>query len=145
LLASGPAERRSYADLGRATGMSASEAHQATRRGVLAGLLAPAAGMLLALEQAGLAIYERLKARSIELTHSQYAIPLLDQAFRKPVFTSGHLDFGKGAPSKQAIANLLRALRDGGVLKVVREGSGRRPTVYALTELVHACEGREVL
>jgi len=42
-LASGPAERRSYADLGRATGMSASEAHQATRRGVLAGLLAPAA------------------------------------------------------------------------------------------------------
>jgi len=125
--------------------MSASEAHQATRRGVLAGLLAPAAGMLLALEQAGLAIYERLKARSIELTHSQYAIPLLDQAFRKPVFTSGHLDFGKGAPSKQAIANLLRALRDGGVLKVVREGSGRRPTVYALTELVHACEGREVL
>lgn len=42
-LASGPTERRSYAELGRATGMSASEAHQATRRGVLAGLLAPAA------------------------------------------------------------------------------------------------------
>lgn len=92
-----------------------------------------------------LTIYERLKARSIELTHSQYAIPLLDQAFRKPVFTSGHLDFGKCAPSKQAVANLLRALKDGGVLKVVREGSGRRPTVYALTELVNACEGRRVL
>jgi hypothetical protein len=34
---------RSYAELGRATGLSASEANQSARRGVLAGLLSPGA------------------------------------------------------------------------------------------------------
>ena len=94
--------------------------------------------------RAALELHERLKPRVLDLTHSPYAVPLLDQAFRRPVFHSAHLKFGASRPSRPAIANLLRALRDGGVLKVVREGAGRRPTVYALAELVNLCEGKRV-
>lgn len=92
-----------------------------------------------------LELYERLKRQALELTHSQFAVPLLDQAFRKPVFQSAHLDFGERAPSKPAIANLLRALKKGKVLKVLREGSGRRPAVYALADLINVCEGKRVV
>jgi len=92
-----------------------------------------------------LELYDRLKAQVLGLTHSQYAVPLLDQAFRSPVFRSVHLRFGERSPSKPAVANLLRALRKGKVLKVIREGSGRRPTVYALAELLNVCEGKKVV
>jgi Fic family protein len=91
-----------------------------------------------------LALHERLKARVLDLTNSQYALPVLDQAFKRPVFHSAHLRFGPKRPSRPAVANLLRALREGGVLKVVREGAGRRPTVYVLAELVNLCEGERV-
>jgi hypothetical protein len=48
-------------------------------------------------------------------------------------------------PSKQMVAQLLRVLREAGILKPVREASGRRAQVLALAELVNLCEGREVV
>ena len=48
-------------------------------------------------------------------------------------------------PSRLQIATLLGGLRDAGILKVVRQGSGRRPQVLALAELVNLCEGRRTL
>jgi hypothetical protein len=71
-------------------------------------------------------------------------VPLLDHAFKQPVFQSRHLKFGSRHPSRPAVANLLRALREDAILKVVREGAGRRPTVYVLADLVNLCEGRKV-
>jgi len=92
-----------------------------------------------------LELYERLKKQVLELTRSQYAVPLLDQAFRRPVFQSGHLKFGGRAPSKAAIASMLRALKEGKVLKLVREPSGRKPAIFALAELINLCEGKRVV
>lgn len=91
-------------------------------------------------------LYTRLKAKVIELTHSQFAVPLLDQIFARPLFQSSHLRFlTDPKPSRQAVANLLRALREAGILKVVRKGSGRRAQVLALAELLNLCEGKEVI
>ncbi len=90
-------------------------------------------------------LYGRLKERVIELTRSQFAGPLLDQAFKQPLFQSLHLRFGPRAPSKQAISNLLRALLKDEILKVVVAGAGRRPGIYALAELVNLCEGKRVI
>ena len=90
-------------------------------------------------------LYARLKDRVIALTHSQFAVPLLDQIFERPLFQSSHLRFaGDRQPSRQAIAHLLRVLRDNGILKVVREGRGRRAQVLAFAELINLCEGNEV-
>jgi len=90
-------------------------------------------------------LYDRVKTRVLSLTHSQYAVPLLDQMFERPVFEAGHLKFGDSPPTRAAITNLLRSLREGKVVKVLREGSGRRPTVYAFADLINLCEGKKVV
>ena len=90
-------------------------------------------------------LYEHLKARVIELTHSQYAVPLLDQIFERPFLRSTDIRLvGDQSPSRQAIASLLRILRDNGILKVAREGSGRRAHVLVFPELINLCEGKKV-
>ena len=82
----------------------------------------------------------------LELTHSQYAIPLLDQLFQRPVFQSSHIRLPvTPQPSRQAISSLLRTLRDAGILKVIREGRGRLAQGLALTELINLCEGKDVI
>lgn len=91
-------------------------------------------------------LYEKLKVRVIDLTHSQYAVPLLDRIFERPLFQSTHLRFLDGPkPSRQSVAYLLRALLKAGILKVVKEGSGRRPQVLALADLINLCEGKKVI
>jgi Fic family protein len=90
-------------------------------------------------------LYERLKHRVLSLTHSQFSVPLLDFVFQQPVFRASALDRQPHMPSRQQIATLLGRLRDAGILKVVRQGRGRRPQVLALAELVNLCEGPEAL
>jgi len=90
-------------------------------------------------------LYSHLKGRIIDLTHSQYAVPLLDCLFEQPVFTSSLLDDRSGMPGKPMIMNMLGRLKKAGVLKVVREGSGRRPQILALAELINVCEGSDVI
>lgn len=85
-------------------------------------------------------LYASLKQRVIELTHSQYAVPLLDQIFCKPIFRSSNIDLGPNAPSYVTISTLLRTLKQADILQTVREGSGRRAQVLMLGELVELCE-----
>jgi Fic family protein len=92
-----------------------------------------------------LALYKGLKERILELTHSQYAVPLLDRLFEHPVFSSTALVDDKAMPSRPMVLNLLRRLREAGILTLIREGSGRRPQVLALAHLVNLCEGKRVL
>ena len=63
-------------------------------------------------------LYERLKGQIIELTHSQFAIPLLDQMFKQPIFQSNALDKIPGMPSKAAILTMLNKLKTEKILKV---------------------------
>lgn len=92
-----------------------------------------------------LALYDRLKARSIALTRSQYAVPLLDRLFAQPIFASNDLFGAPAMPTKPVVTQLLQRLRDDGILKQLRQASGRRPQVLALTELVNLCEGKRVV
>ena len=90
-------------------------------------------------------LYERLKGRVLELTRSQFAVPLLDRLFERPVFQSSDLVDQKGMPSKPMVMAMLGSLKEAGILKVLRRGSGRRPQKLAFVELVNLCEGRKVL
>ncbi|MEK6606816.1 MAG: Fic/DOC family N-terminal domain-containing protein [Myxococcota bacterium] len=87
-----------------------------------------------------LALYERLKAKAIALTRSEYAVPLLDHLFAQPVFASSTLFGLPDMPSKPVVTKLLAQLRGAGVLKRLRAARGRRPQVLALAELVNLCE-----
>lgn len=90
-------------------------------------------------------LYEKLKARVIGLTHSQYAVPLLDRLFQQPVFQPAHIQLEAFQMSRQALHALVRTLREAEVLKVVRAGSGRRGQVLALADLVNLCEEKPIV
>ena len=90
-------------------------------------------------------LYQRLKGRFLELTHSQYAVPLLDHLFQMPILTSAVLIKAKGMPSKPMVMSLLKMLKEAEILKVISVGSGRRPQVLALAELINMCEGKKVI
>lgn len=90
-------------------------------------------------------LYERMKIRVIELTHSQHAVPLLDRLFDQPVFQSSHLTKHKQMPSLPTVMQMLRRLRKAGILKTVRKGSGRRAEIFAFAELLNLCEGQKVI
>lgn len=90
-------------------------------------------------------LYEQLKTRIINLTHSQFAVPLLDQMFKQPVFQSNMFKRLRGMPTKAAISAILNRLKTNGILKMLHEASGRRPQMLALAELINLCEGRQVI
>lgn len=92
-----------------------------------------------------LALYERLKARIIELTRSRYAVPLLDKLFAQPIFSSNDLFQDPRMPTKPVVTQLLQRLTDAGILKQLREARGRRAQMLALAELVNLCEGKKVV
>lgn len=91
-----------------------------------------------------LALYERLKREVIGATHSQYAIPLLDSIFQRPIFQVSHLR-GDHLPSRATMAILINQLKEKRILTPLSESRGRRSQVLALAELVNLCEGRKVV
>ncbi len=89
-------------------------------------------------------LYDEMKEKVLGLTHSQFATPLIDQIFEKPIFQSSHLRFKPVQPSRPQLNNMLVLLKKSNILKVIREGSGRRGTVYVFADLLNLCEGKKV-
>jgi Fic family protein len=89
-------------------------------------------------------LYSRLKQQVIDLTHSQFAVPLLDRLFAQPIFQISHLE-GKRMPTRPMINGLVTKLKEAGILKLLQEGSGRRGQVFVLSELLNVTEGRKVV
>ncbi len=85
-------------------------------------------------------LYNEMKARFVDLTHSQYAIHALDWIFERPIFKSS--DFVRSAsipkPTAQRIINVLKSEN---VLKTLEESSGRKAAVLAFTDLLNIAEG----
>ncbi len=90
-------------------------------------------------------LYDRLKKQVLELTHSQYAVPLLDRMFDRPINRSSDFIGQPDMPSTPMIMNMLTRFKAAGILKTVREGAGRRAQILALAELINLCEGRNVI
>jgi Fic family protein len=89
-------------------------------------------------------LYADLKTRVIDLTHSRFAVPLLDSLFEQPIFSASSLFGRTGLPSKPMITEMLTRLRVANILTVLREASGRRAQILAFPELLSLCEEREV-
>jgi Fic family protein len=92
-----------------------------------------------------LALYQQKKDWIVDKTKSPQAIRALDFLFCTPVFKSS--DFIEHSRINDATARRILTLISGedGLLKTLRESSGRRPAVYAFRELLNIAEGREVL
>jgi Fic family protein len=94
--------------------------------------------------QAILKLHQRMMLEVPSLLHSQFASSVVDFIFANPVFASAL--FVDRTDIQQASAlRFLALLRDGGVLRVIRQRSGRRPAIYAFPELLNIAEGRALI
>ncbi len=89
-------------------------------------------------------LYQSMRTRVTEITHSQHSPAILDAVFDRPVFQATDFVTRSGIPQPTA-KTALRKLREASVLTVLRESSGSRPAVLAFPELVNLAEGREIL
>ena len=90
-------------------------------------------------------LYEELKKQVLNLTHSQYAIPLLDAMFSRPIFRINDLlrmGTFPSEPSRQTVVGLIGKLAENKVLRVLQKGGGRRARRFSLQELIDICEGK---
>jgi Fic family protein len=92
-----------------------------------------------------LELYRQRKEWGVVKIRSQHTIRALDFLFNTPIFNStDFIDRAKiPGPTARRILNVLSA--GDGVLRTLRESSGRRPAVYAFSELINIAEGRPVV
>lgn len=88
-------------------------------------------------------LYDELKRTIPEMTRSQYAMRAQDWIFEQPIFTAPHFVRAAGIPTPSA-RRLLGVLEREGLLRTLREGSGRRPSVLAFVRLLNIAEGAAV-
>lgn len=94
-----------------------------------------------------MALYDDMKQRIHEITHSQYSVYLLDALFSKPIFKTTDLvtRFSQEhGIHEKTTPGLLRQLKDAGVLMELQAGRGRRAAVLCFPELLNLAEGHEV-
>lgn len=97
------------------------------------------AGNNLKKVDAVISLYETMKSRVREITHSQFCIQAIDFIFSAPIFQSSAFIHTASIPVPTA-RTILTHLKNNGILAVLREGSGRRPALYAFPELLNLTE-----
>ena len=88
-------------------------------------------------------LYDDMKRRLPELTNSRYAIHVLDWIFERPIFSGADFAASVGLAPRTA-RRILDTLREGGVLRVVDPGGGRRTAVLVFPDLLNTAEGKKV-
>ncbi len=94
------------------------------------------------------ALYEDMKLAIQAATHSQYTVHVLDAIFSKPIFRSSDLAqqlFREFGIHEKTTPGLLRQMRDAGILREMRPGSGRRPATLCFPRLINLAEGRDMV
>lgn len=89
-------------------------------------------------------LYELMKKKIHEITHSQYTVNLLDAIFDRPIFKT--TDFVQNSKiHKKTAMDLLKRLREAKILIALQEGSGRRAAVLCFPALLRITEERKTL
>jgi hypothetical protein len=86
-------------------------------------------------------LHQRMSRQLPGLLRFQFAGNVVDFIFAYPMFASALFTGRSGVPQPSAL-RFVALLRDGGILTALRERSGRRPAIYAFSELLNIAEGR---
>lgn len=81
-----------------------------------------------------LSLYEEMKEKIVDLTHSQFAVNTLDAIFNTPLFSSSEFIKSSKIPKDSAL-RILKILHANKILHVIEEGKGARPTIYVFNKL----------
>jgi len=90
--------------------------------------------------KAVLDLYDKMKLKVAEMSHSQFSIHALNWIFETPIFNSSDFVRASGIP-KPTAARILRVLKEENILQVWEESRGNKPAVYAYGELLNVAEG----
>lgn len=88
-------------------------------------------------------LHGRMMEKVRELTHSQYTSVLVNALFDRPLFTVNHI-VQHGIPLQVSYV-LLRQLKKTGIVRTIRNSSGRRAAILAFPELLNVAEGEKLL
>ncbi len=81
-------------------------------------------------------LYETSKKVFMEITHSQFAVSLLDAFFARPLISSTELMKHTRIENRITLNTLLNKLVSQNIISLKRKGKGRSPSVYAFSELL---------
>lgn len=90
-------------------------------------------------------LYEEMRRRFVEVTHSQFAMAAVDAFFMRPIVPAPVFAELAGFNNRVTANNMLRQLTEAGLIVRLREGAGRLAAVYAMPQLINITEGRPVL
>lgn len=90
-------------------------------------------------------LYEEMRRRFVEVTHSQFAMSAVDAFFMRPIIPGPEFGRIAGFNNRITANSMLRQLEAEGLISRIREGTGRAPSVYAMPRLINITEGRAVL
>jgi Fic family protein len=89
------------------------------------------------------ALYEEMKMAVRNTTHSLHSAFIVDVLFQTPIFRISHIQAGNTIPVASA-HKVVQQLADAKVIRQIRKGVGRRPSLYVFPRLLNLVEGREV-
>jgi len=80
-------------------------------------------------------LYELMKHRIVEETHSQFAIQCLDFIFSNPIFNSSEF-YKDGDINRATASRLIKAMERSNIITCLEKGMGNRPSVYQFQEII---------
>ena len=89
-------------------------------------------------------LYEETKRSVADLTHSQYAMAVVDAFFTRPIISGTTFAQAAGFNNRVTANNMLRQLEGKRLITKIRGGSGRTPAIYAFPRLINIAEGKAV-
>ena len=90
-------------------------------------------------------LYDDMRRKVVDLTHSQFAMAAVDAFFARPIIPAPEFARVAGFNNRVTANGMLRHLEGAGLIRKVRAGSGRVPAIYTLPNLLNITEGRPVL
>jgi Fic family protein len=90
-----------------------------------------------------LKLYENVKLKAADATHSQHAIRAVDFIFKVPVFSVPTFIRGSGIP-KPTATRIVGVFEEQSMISALQPGRGSRAGIYAFAELINITEGSEV-
>jgi len=81
-------------------------------------------------------LYDDMKTIFAETLSSKYSLNALDFIFTHPIFRNTRFTTASGIPAPTA-ARFTRMLLERGIVRTIREASGRRPALYAFEQLLN--------
>jgi len=89
-------------------------------------------------------LYQESKEKFISATKSLYAIPLLDVFFSQPIIDSSTLMKMVNMSKKSTLDHVVKKLLNEKLIMTFTSASGRKPAIYAFTELLRIVRERKL-